>query len=208
MRIVKLEKISGKKDTFKVFFDDGGNILLAADIIVRFGLNAGVEISDETYKEVVSADKTYRVIFDALTLAGRRSYSQKALYEKLLQKGYDDENSKAAVQRLKELDYINDEKYALAYAKYLSDKGKAELIARKELEEKGISKDLINKTLLSLKTQEEPYKQILKTIQIKFKSFNADDRAQVRRMANYFLRRGFLSEDISKALRRYADDDI
>ena len=207
MKITKLEKISAKKDTFKVFFDGGENILLAADIIVKCGLNTGVEISAETYKEVLAADKTYRVVFDALTLVGRRSYSGKSLYEKLLQKGYDDDNSKAAVARLLELGYVNDEKYALSYAKYLSDKGKGELAVRKELEEKGISKDLINKALSSLKTQEEPYEQIIKTIKSKFKNFNANNAGEARRAANYFLRRGFSSEDISKAFRNYSDND-
>jgi len=202
MKITKLEKISAKKGTFKVFFDSDENILLSADIVVKFGLNTGVEISAGTYKEVLAADKTYRVVFDALTLVGRRSYSEKSLSDKLLLKGYEPGNIKSAVARLLELGYINDEKYAAAYAKYLFDKGKGELAVRKELEEKGISKDLINKTLSSLKTQEEPYEQIIKTIKSKFKNFNANNAGQARRAANYFLRRGFSSEDISKAFRR------
>ncbi|MDR3113713.1 MAG: recombination regulator RecX [Endomicrobium sp.] len=203
MRIIKLEKASGKKNTFKAFFDDGENVLLAADIIVKFGLNTGVEITGETYKEVLSADKTYRVIFDALTLVGRRSYSEKSLYEKLLQKGYDESNSKSAVKRLKELDYINDEKYALLYAKYLYGRGKGGLVIRKELEQKGISQDLINKALSSFDTEGEPYEQIINAIKSKFKNFNANDAGQLRRTANYFLRRGFSSQDISKAFRKY-----
>jgi regulatory protein len=205
MQIIKLEKISGKKNTFKTFFDDGESVLLAADIIVKFGLNTGVEITPETYKEVLAADKTYRVIFDALTLAGRRSYSEKSLYDKLLQKGYDEDASKAAVARLKELDYINDEKYALSYAKYLYAKGKGELAIRNELEQKGISKDLINKTLSSFDPEGESYEQIINAIKSKFKNFNAADASQLRRAANYFLRRGFSSEDISKAFRKITE---
>ncbi|MDR2192788.1 MAG: recombination regulator RecX [Endomicrobium sp.] len=202
MKIIKLEKKSDKKNTFEVFFDDGKNILLSADIIVKFGFNKGVEISDHIYKEAISADKTYRIIFDALTLVGRRAYSEKTLYDKLLQKGYEEDNSKAAIARLKELEYIDDEKYALNYTKYLFGKGKGEIFIRVELAKKGISKDLTDKILSSLKTEEEEYEQIIKTIKIKFKNFNADNPREVRRAANYFLRRGFSSEDISKAFRR------
>jgi regulatory protein len=205
MQITKLEKISGKKNTFKVFFDDGRSVSLSADIIVKFGLNSGVEISDKTYKEVLRADTIYRAVFTALTLVGRRSYSEKSLYEKLLQKGYDEDNSKAAVKRLKELGYINDEKYAQTYAKYLADKGKGGLAVRKELEQKGISQDLANKALSSFEREGEPYEQIISVIKSKFKNFNANDSSQLRRAANYFLRRGFCEQDISKAFRKFGE---
>ncbi|MCL2144176.1 MAG: recombination regulator RecX [Endomicrobia bacterium] len=203
MKITKLEKIHTKKDTFKVFFDNGENILLSADIVVKFGINQGVEIPESIYREMLSADKTYRVVFDALTLVSKRSYSVKSLSDKLLLKGYEAENIKSAVSRLTELGYINDEKYALAYAKYLSEKSKGEYAIKQALEEKGISKDLITKALDSLKSEAEPCEQIIETIKRKFKDFNPKDKNELRRIASFFLRRGFTSEDISKALRNY-----
>ena len=207
MQIIKLEKLPTKKDSFKVFFNNGENILLPADIIVKFGINKGVEISDDTFKEVLAADKAYRVVFDALMLVSKRSYSIKTLSDRLLLKGYEQNNIKSAVARLTELGYINDEKYALAYAKYLSEKkGKGQYALRKELEEKGISKDLINKALDSLKTETEPYEQITETIKRKFKDFNIKNKNELRRVASFFLRKGFASEDISKALRLYKEN--
>ncbi|MCL2484764.1 MAG: recombination regulator RecX [Endomicrobia bacterium] len=206
MKITKTEKILSKKDFFKVFFDNGENILLSADIIVKFGLNQGVEVSDDTYKEILAADKAYRVVFDALTLVSRCSYSAKSLSDKLLLKGYEKDNIKSAVARLTELGYINDEKFALAYAKYLSEKGKGEYAVKQALEEKGISKELISNALDSLKTEAEPYEQIIETIKRKFKDFNIKDKNEVRKIASFFLRRGFASEDISKALRLYKEN--
>ena len=207
MQITKLEKIPTKKDTFKVFFDNGENMLLSADIIVKFGLNKGVTISNSAYKEVLAADKAYRVVFDALKLVSRRSYSVQSLSDKLLLKGYGPDNIKPAISRLAELGYINDEKYALVYAKYLSERSKGEYAIKQALEEKGISKELINKALNSLKTEAEPYEQIIETIKRKFKDFNAKDKNELRRIASFFLRRGFTSEDISKAFRLYKEID-
>ena len=203
MKITKLEKIHTKKDTFKVSFDNGENILLSADIIVKFGLNQGVEISDNIYNEVLAADKAYRVVFDALALVSKRSYSVKSLSDKLLLKGYKPDNIKSAVSRLVELGYVNDEKYALIYAKYLSERGKGTCAIKQALEEKGVSKDLTDKALDSLKAESEPYEQIIETIKRKFKNFDTKDKNEVRRIAALFLRRGFTSEDISKALRNY-----
>jgi len=208
MEIISLEKLKTKKNIFKLEFDNGESILLSADIIVKFGLNKGVEIADAVYKEVIKADKAFRVMFDALTLVGRRSYSAKSLQEKLLQKGYEPQNAKAAIERLKELEYINDEKYSKVYAKYLADRGKGEYAIRQELTEKGISKELIAAALSSLKQDSEPFEQIIKLIKQKFKYFDAKDKGEVRRIANFFLRRGFSAEDISKAFRNYKNINI
>ena len=203
MKITKLEKIQTKKDVFKLSFDNGESMLLSADIIVKFRLNAGVEISDDTYKEILAADKAYRVMFDALTLIGKRPYCAKGLYDKLIQKGYEPQGAQAAVERLTELEYINDEKYAQNLAKYLTDNGKGEFAVKQELSKKGISKDVIEKSIKSLNTEQEPFEQILKMLESKFKNFNPKDKTEVRRAANFFLRRGYTSEDISKAFRNF-----
>jgi len=208
MQIIKIEKIPTRKEYFKVFFDNDESIMLSADIIVKFGLNNGVEISDGTYKEVLAADSAYRVIYDALKLVSRSSYSAKTLYDKLLQKGYEPENAKAATTRLKELGYIDDAKYADSFVKYLAGRGKGEFAIKAALEEKGISKELAAKALDSLKTEAEPYEQIIKTIKSKFKNFDAKDKNEIRRIASFFLRRGFTAEDVSKAFRNYKNVTI
>ncbi|AKL97874.1 regulatory protein RecX [Endomicrobium proavitum] len=203
MKIEKLEKVPTRKEIFKLSFDSGENVILSADIIVKFSLNNGVVISKETYKEVLAADKAYRVTYDALNLISRSSYSSKTLCDKLLQKGYELENAKAAVARLKELGYINDDKYALEYTKYLLSKGKGEFAIKAALAEKGASKEQISNALELTKTEEEPFERIIKIMKTRFKNFDAKDQNEIRRAASFFLRRGFTSQDIAKALREY-----
>ncbi|MDR1196446.1 MAG: recombination regulator RecX [Endomicrobium sp.] len=212
MQINKIEKIRNRKDIFKVFFDSGENILISADSIVKFGLKEGADLTDEELKRISSFDKSGRACADALALVGKRSYSSKSLYDKLIQKGYDSKDAKAAVGRLKELNYINDEKFTKIYAQYLKNRGKGEYAIRAELEKHAIDKNTINETLELLKSEEEPHEQIIAIIKNKFKKFDYKNKNEVRKTAAFFLRRGFSSQTIAKALREYKginlEDDI
>ena len=201
MKIVKIEKIKFEKNMFKLFFDNSESLMVFADTIVKFDLRIGIEISESEYKDIVFCDKSNDVMSDALVLVSKRSYSSKTLHEKLVQKGYESLNVSKAVKRLEELNYINDEKFSKVYAIYLSQKGKGEFAIKAGLEKQGISKDLVQDALESVKMGLEPYEQIIKILKTKFKKFDGKDKNEVRRVAAFFLRRGFSSEDIAKAFR-------
>jgi regulatory protein len=208
MKIEKIEKIKFKKNMFKLFFDTGEHILVFADTIVKFGLKSESEISDSEYKELVSYDKSNSIMSYALALVSKRSYSSKRLQEKLIQKGYEHTNVVKAVKRLEELNYINDEKFSKNYAAYLSQKGKGGFAIKFELEKQGIDKDLIKNALELVKIESEPYEQIIKLLKAKFKSFDDKNKNEIRRTSAFFLRRGFSSEDIAKAFRKYKNISI
>ncbi|MDR1104643.1 MAG: recombination regulator RecX [Endomicrobium sp.] len=208
MKIIKIDKVKFKKNTFKIFFENNDSVIVLADSIVKFGLKVGRDLANKEYKEVMSYDKSNRIMSDALALVALRSYSSRGLQEKLLQKGYDKDMALNVVNRLKELNYINDDRFSKNYAIYLSQKGKGEFAIKGELEKQGIDKVLIMEALDEVKFQEEPYEQIVKMMRSKFKNFKWKDKSEVRRAAAFFLRRGFSSENIAKAFREYKNISI
>lgn len=203
MIIHSIEKIKNRKNSFKVRFDNGDNIIIAADTIVKFGLKTGLSLPAPKYAEILASDRSGRVTADALALVAKRSYSSKGLYDKLIQKGYEPQHAKSAVERLKELNYIDDAKFAKNYAAYLISSGKGEFAIKAELEKRGIPKNLLCTALDFVKKEEEPHEQIIKIIRSKFKKLDFKDKNEIRKAASFFLRRGFSSESISKALREY-----
>jgi regulatory protein len=203
MRIIKIDKVKLKKNTFKICFENNDSITVLADSIVKFGLKVGKDLVDKEYKKVMFYDKSNRIMSDALDLVALRSYSSRGLQEKLFQKGYDKDMALNVVNRLERLNYINDDKFSKNYAVYLSQKGKGEFAIKAELEKHGIDKVLIMEVLGKMKSQEEPYEQIVKIMHLKFKNFKWKDKSEVRRVSAFFLRRGFSSENIAKAFREY-----
>lgn len=208
MTIEKINKIKNRKNLFKVVFSNDESIILSADTIVKFGLTESLKLTENEYKKIIQDDKSSRIIADALSLVAKRSYSAKSLFNKLIEKGYEAENAKKAVERLKELNYINDEKFAATYAKYLVNRGKGEFAIKAELEKHSIDKDLIKKTTNLLKNEQEPHKHIIQIIKNKFKKVDLKDKNEVRRVASFFLRRGFSSENVAKAFREYINIDL
>ncbi|MDR1663269.1 MAG: recombination regulator RecX [Endomicrobium sp.] len=208
MRIIKIDKVKFKKNIFKIYFENNDTIIVLADTIVKFNLKIGKDLVGKEYKEIMFYDKSNRIMSDALALVALRSYSSKWLQEKLLQKGYDKNIVLNVISRLEELNYINDGKFSKNYAVYLSQKGNGEFAIKAKLEKHGINKVLIMEALDEVKSLEEFYKQIIKIICLKFKNFKWKNKSEARRVALFFLRRGFSLENIVKAFREYKNISI
>jgi regulatory protein len=186
MKIIKIDKVKFKKNTFKIFFEKNDSVIVLADNMVKFCLKIGKDLVDKEYKEVMSYDKSNRIMFDALALVALRFYSSRGLQEKLLQKSYDKDIVLNVVNRLEKLNYINDDNFSKNYAIYLSHKGKGKFAIKAELEKYGIDSVLIMEALGEVKSQEETYEQIIKIMCSKFKNFKLKDKSEVRRAATFF----------------------
>jgi regulatory protein len=209
--VKRIEKVQFKKNMFKLYFDNGNNLTVLADTVVKFHLKPDISVSESDYDKLVSYDKSNRAMLDGLDLISKKAYSEKSFKEKLAQKGYNRDVSNKVFLRLKELDYINDKNYAKNYASYLYKKGKGTLLINAELVRQGLDKDLIKETLEGIKEENEPFEIILKMLetklQAKFKNFDGKDKNETRKIISFFLRKGFAFEDISKAIHIIVNRD-
>ncbi len=61
----------------------------------------------------------------------------------LREKGFEQEEIQETIERLKQLHYLDDMDYCLQYFAYAFGKGRGALRAKRELEEKGVSREII-----------------------------------------------------------------
>ena len=84
----------------------------------------------------------------AMLMLGRRDYSQQEMQQKLTQKGYDDAEIQTTLARLKDLEYLDDAKYA---RHFVNDKarlsGWGTLRIRMSLKQKGVKEREIEAAL-------------------------------------------------------------
>jgi SOS response regulatory protein OraA/RecX len=85
----------------------------------------------------------------------RRDRSAAGLAAYLERKGTDPDDARAAVERLREAGYVNDERYATARAEALADRGYGDEAVRFELEREGLAPDQIAAVLLALPPERE-----------------------------------------------------
>lgn len=135
----------------------------------------------------------------ALKLITIKDRTKKEIYEKLRQKGYDENAVIEEIAFLEEYGYINDFNYA---KKFISDSvnikkwGSRRIYS--ELTRKGIEREIID-SLLNFDNEEEV---LMAEFQKRFKNSDLSNIKERRRIFGFFMRRGFKSSSIQYVLNK------
>ena len=200
--ITEIRKYPKIKDYFKIFFDNETAILIDAETIVSFGLKKGLFLDDDRFNKVLKHNNSNRIMSYALYLISQKSYSKKSLSDKLSIRGFEKEDIEKVITRFVEFNYINDEQFAQNLVEYLKSKGRGPFYIKNELKQHDIDSEIITKVLEN-KEENEPYLQIINIMKKKYSKFDGKDKNEIRKIAMFFQRRGFASQDIAKAFREF-----
>jgi len=139
----------------------------------------------------------------ALRILGLRDHSEAELRRKLKEKGYED-GVEEAVARLKELSYLDDERFARQFASSSVRNGRgygARL--RLELARRGVAAGIVSEVLAEL-AEEVSESELLKGLmERRFAGFDPEtaDEKERRRVVGYLQRKGFSLSAILKQLK-------
>ncbi|HKL74642.1 MAG TPA: regulatory protein RecX [Halanaerobiales bacterium] len=142
---------------------------------------------------------------DAYRLISYRDRSVFELKKRLLQKGHDIKVIEEIIPRIKELDYLNDKRFAKKWIRHKvkhSPKGKYLLI--KELKDKGVDEKTINEALNSEYPYGLEYKTAVKLAK-KWKSKSHNKDKELVKLKVYLKNKGFRYEIISDVVKDISD---
>ena len=205
---MKITAKSGRKDKIHIYIN--GEYLLTVDEIFWFscGLVSGDEINEEELTAFEEAAGSRRAFNSALNSLDYRDHSEKEIRAKLLRKhgaDYVDE----AVEKLIELDLVNDERYAENYARELFERKKfGKMRIKSELRAKGISADIANAAVEELFDEEEP-DNIQRIVDIIGKRYynRMNDEVGRKKVFSALQRMGYSFSDIREAMSEFSDDE-
>ena len=205
---MKITAKGGRKDKIHIYID--GEYLLTVDDNFWFscGYISGDEISEEELTAFEEAAGSRRAFNSALNSLDYRDHSEREIRTKLLRK-HDAEYVDEAVEKLLELNLINDERYAENYARELFEHKKfGEMRIRAELRAKGISADIANEAVEALFDEEEP-DNIQRIVDIIGKRYYNRMNDEVGRKKVFFAlqRMGYSFSDIREAMSEFSDDE-
>jgi len=80
-------------------------------------------------------------------LLARREHASQELTEKLLAKGYDEQDVFSAIERLQERDYLSDQRFTEQFVAMRIRQGKGPLRISNDLRVKGVAVNLVNSVL-------------------------------------------------------------
>lgn len=136
----------------------------------------------------------------AAALLNYRNRSSRMLYEKLLEKGFSPEDSEYAVERLRELSYLNDSEYAASLVRECVRRGYGKERIERKLTEHKLSPEIKEEALSDFQTDEDALCELFGKL-----CRDVNDVKEREKAAAKLKRRGFSWNDIDRAVRAYRE---
>lgn len=141
----------------------------------------------------------------ALYLLTRRDHGEFELWQKLVLKGFEEDEVQQAVTYCKEHGYLDDQRFAHSQVRQHIAKGHGERRIRQELQQKRIDNEAINSALES--QQADWFELAKQTSEKKFKPIaSQQDAKEYAKQVRFLQYRGFSFDQIQYALT--IDDNV
>lgn len=185
MRIEKLSPAPDRAGRFLLRFDNGDTLRLYRQTVEDFGLYTGMEMTEEEYVRLQESAGQMSAKMRAVRIVSASSVSKRDLQHRLVQKGEDPEQAKAAVKWMEDLDLLDDRKTAEQIVNRCIHKGYGLARAKQALYEKQIPKSLWQEALADYPEQETYIREYL----CDHLTDKADPK-QVKKVIDALIRRG------------------
>ncbi len=192
-----------RKGRFNIYVDFEFACGLSENTIVEEGLKIGQPLTSKEIEELQIKDQYSQATDYALRFLSFRPRSEKEVKEKLKKKGFDEFVISKVILKLQDSEYLDDEEFAKMWVlDRKSVKPEGSYLLKKELQQKGVAKEIIEKVLAENFTHKEEFNLALKVAQKKKKTLKGLSRLEFEQKITAALaRRGFRWEIIKKVLK-------
>ena len=199
---MKIEYKPGKGNKVHIYIDGEYKMNADCDFVYICGFDNNSDISDEELASLTDEVNSRRAFLKACDLLSLRDHSSRELLTKLRQKGYG-EGAEEAVEKLTEEGYVDDERFARAYAAELvrvRHYGKRRIVT--ELLKKGIDQSLARDVADETEVGED---EILVALKRKYGRC-LDTEKGVRRAINGLAAMGYSYSQIKQAIETVKEE--
>jgi len=201
MTIDRIEPLPLQEHVFKLYFSDGTVIKTQDYVIADLGLYPGVELDADRLQAVEKAARLASAKNRAVRIVSASGVSKKELERRLIQKGEQAQDARAAVQWLSDLELLDDAKTAEQLVRSAVHKGYGKARIKQILFEKRIPEEFWEDALAQVPEMDDAVDRFLRQ-RLKGKE---PDQKELKRTIDALLRRGHNWADIRAGLRRYSD---
>lgn len=191
-----------KQGRVALFVD--GEFLLSVhpDTFAAMELSVGCELDEDALQELEAQTELKKAKNKALTLLSYKEYTSHQLEERL-KRHVESDAAQQAVERMEELGLVDDDDYAIRFARDLSRrKHYGVLRIRQEMRRRGLSDDQIEYAVSLLDA--DPVEQVRELLEKKYPMAWEDEKVK-KRAFSAMMRRGYRADDVRHALRLEED---
>ena len=186
-----------KGSTAMVEFENGETKFINNSVANAFNLTSGMEIPESAWKQVELEEEYRKAKERALYLLDYKDYSYMDLYKKLEQ-NYSEDTCFRVLDKLSQMDCINDRRYAANLARHYCEVKKfGRYRAFQEMRRKGLTDGVINDALDEY--DEGEFDRLVEVIQKKIPSYINKENG-ITKLKNYLIRQGYSYSQIKEAL--------
>ena len=199
MIIERIEPLTGSEHTFRLYLSDGSKIKTRDYVIADLGLYPGVEIDEDKMQQLCAANGLASAKNRAVRIVSAAGVSKKELQHRLTRKGESEEDARAAVQWLSDLELLDDAKTAEQLVRSAVNKGYGKARIKQILFEKRIPEEYWEDALLQVPEMDDAVDKFLNQ---RLRGRDPDDK-ELKRTIDALMRRGHSWQDIRAGLKRY-----
>lgn len=200
--IISHNKGRGKK--IHILIDNKYQITTDIDFWAEHYIKDGTEINDEQWEELTQQINYRKAVNKCYDLLSRRDHSVKELKTKLL-RTVDETTADMAIDKMLDLGYLDDEKYAKSLLNYLtSEKKMSKAFVRQEMYKRGLSSDIIAEATEDFEFDNSA--NCAQLIATKYKRKLSADGGK-EKVTAALMRKGFSYSDIKAAFELIEDEE-
>ena len=200
MTIERIEPLPMQEHTFRLHLSDGTVIRTQDYVIADQGLFPGVVLDDEKMQALREAVSLASAKNRAVRIVSASGVSKGELERRLTQKGESEQDARAAVQWLSDLELLDDAKTAEQLVRSAVRKGYGRARIKQILFEKRIPEEYWEEALALVPDMDDAVDRFLSQ---RLKGREPDQK-ELKRTIDALLRRGHSWSDIRAGLRRYS----
>ena len=182
-----------------VCLEDGSEISTSSAVITDLRIRAGIELDDAGISALKTESANVLCFEAGIEIVSKRLYSKKELCDKLARKGYSEDATGYAVNRLADYGFLDDETYAAAVARHYASKGFGPGRVRAELSKRGVDRELWDDAVGGMPDSSDKLDRFIRT-----RLKDPGDRDQIRKISGTLYRRGYSYDEIREAFARCA----
>ena len=201
MTIDRIEAVPWQEHLFKLHLSDGSVIRTKDYVLADLGLYPGAELDEQAMEQLHRAASLASAKDRAVRIVSATGVSRKDLELRLTKKGESEQDAKAAVEWLSELDLLDDAKTAEQLVRSAVQKGYGKARIKQILYEKRIPEEYWEDALAQVPDMNDAVDRFLCQ---RLKGRDPDQK-ELKRTIDALLRRGHSWADIRAGLRRYSD---
>ena len=197
-KITKLERQKYNNARVSLYVDDAYAFSLTDEAVIEYGISVGIDVNSLPLERIYDEDQYKQALAKAFLFLSHSMKSERQVRENLIKKEFSDETVERVIERLKELNYIDDFTFAKSFAENSVNSGVNAI--KFKLKNKGISDEIINSVLLEFSDDDqlEKAKELIKKQLPKYAKFEAYDKK--RKLNEFLYRKGFQWDTIKSAI--------